>query len=159
VWRDDNELLQLLGVVHQGLPQQGDPNVNRHVAEPEQDYARVGQTVAKDEVSKEETSPDGWCRKLIRFRCRFNQCLRVLKARLDVIHCQSRVVGEKLVKIGIVGQILEDHLDRDASVLDHGFASQNIRVLDNAIGVVCVLFCHPDLTSFREPQPSIHLHK
>jgi hypothetical protein len=52
VWRDDNELLQLLGVVHQGLPQQGDPNVNRHVAEPEQDYARVGQTVAKDEVSK-----------------------------------------------------------------------------------------------------------
>jgi hypothetical protein len=52
VWRDDNELFQLLGVVHQGLPQQGDPNVNRHVAEPEQDYARVGQTVAKDEVSK-----------------------------------------------------------------------------------------------------------
>ena len=52
MWRDDNELLQLLGVVHQGLPQQGDPNVNRHVAEPEQDYARVGQTVAKDEVSK-----------------------------------------------------------------------------------------------------------
>jgi hypothetical protein len=52
VWRDDNELLQLLGVVHQGWPQQGDPNVNRHVAEPERDYARVGQTVAKDEVSK-----------------------------------------------------------------------------------------------------------
>ena len=50
--RDDNELFQMLSIVYQRLPQQRGPDVNRHVAEPEQDYAPVGQPVAEDEVAE-----------------------------------------------------------------------------------------------------------
>jgi hypothetical protein len=42
----------MLGMVFEGLPKQRDPDVNRHVAEPEQDYVRVGQPVAEDEVAE-----------------------------------------------------------------------------------------------------------
>jgi hypothetical protein len=45
-------LVHTIGVIHQRLPQQPDSDVDRDVANPEQDHARVGQPVAEDEVAK-----------------------------------------------------------------------------------------------------------
>ena len=50
--RDDNELVQAIGMVNHDLPQERNTDVERHVTEPEQDHARVGQPVAEDEVAE-----------------------------------------------------------------------------------------------------------
>jgi hypothetical protein len=52
---------------------------------------------------------------------------------LDVRHRESWAIGEQLIEVGVVGEVLKDNLNRDPCPLDHGLPGQDRGVLIDAV--------------------------
>jgi hypothetical protein len=61
--------------------------------------------------------------------------VRILQRRLHILDRELRIGSQEIGKVGLMREVRDDALDRNACPLDHGFADHDGRVLNDAFAM------------------------